>query len=323
MRKVLEKCEFDETGLLFQVLERFKNADLHPDTIDNPTMGTIFEELIRKFNETLNENPGEHFTPRNVVYLMADLMLAGDEDRIRRYTLEHDVLEALIALPEQLFCNTRIATYVWVVTNRKAPACRGKIQLVDAISFWVPMRNSLGDKRRKIRLDRAEDFLWVVAEVTGGRPEWQKTSAHRWMCLHSPPLVPRQVPRATRRDLWITPDVLYHAAHHGCPPRESGPPSRPAAGNRARRRAGDARNPPGPALPSRAQGPDRAAGPGDLRRWQVPPHRRTDARPGCQAGPGRRLLPADGAALALPRADHPGAGRGVDRAAREGAQAQT
>ncbi len=68
-------------GLLFQVLERFKNVDLHPDKIDNPTMGTIFEELIRKFNEALNENPGEHFTPRDVVHLMVDLMLAGDEKR--------------------------------------------------------------------------------------------------------------------------------------------------------------------------------------------------------------------------------------------------
>ena len=52
-----------------------------------------------------------------------------------------------------------------------------------------------------------------------------------------------------RRDLWITPDVLYHAVHHGCPPRESRPPSRPAAGNRARRRAGGARNPPGTPTP--------------------------------------------------------------------------
>ena len=86
MREVLEKFDFDNTiskldeaGLLFQVLERFKNVDLHPDKIDNPTMGTIFEELIRKFNEALNENPGEHFTPRDVVHLMVDLMLAGDE----------------------------------------------------------------------------------------------------------------------------------------------------------------------------------------------------------------------------------------------------
>ncbi len=90
MREVLEKFDFDNTiskldeaGLLFQVLERFKNVDLHPDRVDNPTMGTIFEELIRKFNEALNENPGEHFTPRDVVHLMVDLMLAGDETEIR------------------------------------------------------------------------------------------------------------------------------------------------------------------------------------------------------------------------------------------------
>src|SRR5437867_12368896 len=91
MREVLEKFDFDNTiskldeaGLLFQVLERFKNIDLHPEKIDNPTMGTIFEELIRKFNEALNENPGEHFTPRDVVRLVVDLMLAGDADRMRR-----------------------------------------------------------------------------------------------------------------------------------------------------------------------------------------------------------------------------------------------
>ncbi|MFH0777763.1 MAG: type I restriction-modification system subunit M N-terminal domain-containing protein, partial [Candidatus Eisenbacteria bacterium] len=91
MREVLEKFDFDNTiskldeaGLLFQVVERFRNVDLHPNEIDNATMGTIFEELIRKFNEALNENPGEHFTPRDVVHLMVDLMLAGDGDRIRR-----------------------------------------------------------------------------------------------------------------------------------------------------------------------------------------------------------------------------------------------
>src|SRR4030043_184873 len=89
MREVLEKFDFDNTiskldeaGLLFQVLERFKNIDLHPDKVDNPTMGTILDELIRKFNEALNENPGEHFTPRDVVHLMADLLPAGAGARI-------------------------------------------------------------------------------------------------------------------------------------------------------------------------------------------------------------------------------------------------
>jgi len=322
---------------------------LHPNKVDNPTMGMIFEELIRKFNEALNENPGEHFTPRDVVHLMVDLMLAGDEDRIRRrgavcsvydpccgsggmlmitkehvtiglrkngdivrspinpeaeihlfgqevnpetwavsksdlfmkdptgrdadniafgstlsndrhpgkhfdylianppygkdwkrdedavrrehergaagrfgpglprisdgqilfplhmlshakhtneggsriaiimngsplftgdagsgeseirrFIFENDLLEALIALPEQLFYNTGIATYVWVVTNRKAPERRGKVQLIDATSFWNPMRKSLGNKRREIPLDMAQDILKILADCKDG-----------------------------------------------------------------------------------------------------------------------------------------------------------
>ena len=356
MREVLERFDFDntiskldESGLLFQVLERFGNVDLHPDIIDNATMGTIFEELIRRFNEALNENPGEHFTPRDVVHLMVDLMLAGDEgsisgegavrtvydpccgsggmltiakehiaighrengslltepvnplaeihlygqevnpetwavsksdlfmkdptgkdadnvvsgttlsnDRhatstfdylianppygkdwkrdesavraehgrgsagrfspglprisdgqllfllhmiarakapneggsriaiimngsplftgdagsgeseIRRYIFENDLLEALIALPEQLFYNTGISTYVWLITNRKAPERQGKVQLIDASSFWVPMARSLGDKRRQIPPDKARDILKVLNDCQDG-----------------------------------------------------------------------------------------------------------------------------------------------------------
>ena len=89
MREVLERFDvdntiskLDEAGLLFQVLEQFREVDLHPDLVDSADMGTIFEELIRRFNEALNENPGEHFTPRDVVHLMVALMLAGDEDSI-------------------------------------------------------------------------------------------------------------------------------------------------------------------------------------------------------------------------------------------------
>ncbi len=357
MREVIERFDFDNTiskldeaGLLFQVLERFKSVDLHPDRVDNATMGTIFEELLRKFNEALNENPGEHFTPRDVVHLMVELMLAGDESRIRgkgvvrtvydpccgsggmlmitkdhirngivqqgrvvqppinpeaelhlfgqevnpetwavsksdlymkdptgrdadrvaygstlgddkhsgvgfdylianppygkdwkrdadavhaehergaagrfgpglprisdgqllfllhmlahmkdpadgggsriaiimngsplftgdsgsgeseirRFVLEHDLLDSLIALPEQLFYNTGIATYIWVVTNRKAPAHRGTVQLVDASAFWVPMRKSLGDKRREIPIDKAREILALVKNRRDG-----------------------------------------------------------------------------------------------------------------------------------------------------------
>ena len=345
MREVLDRFDFpntiqklDEAGLLFKVLERFKGVDLHPDIVDNATMGTIFEELIRKFNEALNENPGEHFTPRDVVHLMVDLLLAGDEERlarpdlvvkisdpccgsggmltiakehieatdgkhaevhlfgqevnpetyaicksdlfiksedgrdgeniafgstlaidrhadrrfeylianppygkdwkrdeedvrsehergeagrfaaglprisdgqllflqhmvsrmaapdegggrvaiimngsplftgdagsgeseIRRWVIENDWLEAIIALPEQLFYNTGIATYVWVLTNRKAPERKGRVQLVDATSFWSPMRRSLGDKRRQIPPDKGAEILALYRSSKDG-----------------------------------------------------------------------------------------------------------------------------------------------------------
>jgi len=345
MREVIDRFDFDNTitkldeaDLLYLVLERFRSVDLSPQSIDNHAMGTVFEELIRKFNEALNENPGEHFTPRDVVSLMVDLMLAGDEqtltepgkvvtvcdpccgsgglltitkehiakridpnvgvylfgqevnpetyalaksdmfmndpkgqdadniafgsvlsndrhagtrfdyqianppygkdwkrdqtavkaeyDRgfagrfgpglpsisdgqtlfllhmiahmqkpengggrvaiimngsplftgdagsgpseIRRWILENDLLEAIVALPEQLFYNTGIATYVWLVSNRKAPERKGKVLLIDATSFWAPMRKSLGDKRREIPVDKQAETLKLLAAYEEG-----------------------------------------------------------------------------------------------------------------------------------------------------------
>jgi len=350
MREVVEKFDFDNTitrlddsSLLYKVLERFKNIDLHPERVPNPAMGTLFEELIRRFNEALNENPGEHFTPRDVVHLMVDLMLAGDEEaiqgegivrtvcdlccgsggmltitkehilgsenrpgmnpmasihlfgqevnpetwaisksdllmlhpdghdadniafgsslsndrhaarhfdyqitnppygkdwkrdeeavkeehergfsgrfgaglprisdgqllflqhmlhhmkpveeggsrvaiimngsplftgdagsgesQIRRWILENDWLEAIVALPEQLFYNTGIATYVWVLTNRKKKARKGKVMLIDATSFWTPMRKSLGSKRREIPPEKGEEILKLLRDFKEG-----------------------------------------------------------------------------------------------------------------------------------------------------------
>jgi type I restriction enzyme M protein len=87
---------------------------------------------------------------RIAIIMNGSPLFTGDagsgESEIRRHVLDTDLLEALIALPEQLFYNTGIATYVWVLTNRKAPERRGKVQLIDATSYWIPMRKSLGDK---------------------------------------------------------------------------------------------------------------------------------------------------------------------------------
>ncbi len=344
MREVLEKFDFDNTitklneaGLLFLVVEKFKNIDLHPDKVSNHDMGSVFEELIRRFNEALNENPGEHFTPREVIRLMVSLVLSQDrpvlgrnhvvrtvydpcagsggmltiakerileinqqaevylfgqevnpetfavcksdlymkspdgkdaegiafgstlsndqharrqfdylltnppygkewkmdqaaveaeaekghagrfgaglprisdgqllflqhmlgrmkepkeggsrvaivmngsplftgdagsgESEIRRWILENDWLDAIIALPEQLFYNTGIATYIWVLTNRKGKARRGKVQLIDATDLWTPMRKSLGDKRREISADQIAQITQIYDSFAEG-----------------------------------------------------------------------------------------------------------------------------------------------------------
>jgi type I restriction enzyme M protein len=100
---------------------------------------------------------------RVAIIMNGSPLFTGDagsgESEIRRWILENDWLEALIALPEQLFYNTGIATYVWVLTNRKAKERKGKVQLINATSFWSPMRKSLGDKRREIPPEKAAEIL--------------------------------------------------------------------------------------------------------------------------------------------------------------------
>jgi type I restriction enzyme M protein len=105
---------------------------------------------------------------RIAIIMNGSPLFTGDagsgESEIRRFVLENDLLEALIALPEQLFYNTGIATYVWVITNRKAKQRRGRVHLIDATSFWVPMRKSLGDKRREIPLERAQEIVRLLSD---------------------------------------------------------------------------------------------------------------------------------------------------------------
>jgi type I restriction enzyme M protein len=109
---------------------------------------------------------------RAAIIMNGSPLFTGDagsgESEIRRHVLENDWLEALIALPEQLFYNTGIATYVWVLTNRKAKERKGKVQLIDATAFWTPMGKSLGDKRRKIPFANSEDILALLDEASDG-----------------------------------------------------------------------------------------------------------------------------------------------------------
>jgi len=88
------------------------------------------------------------------------------ESEIRRWLMEDDFVEAIVALPTDLFYNTGIATYVWVLTNRKAPERQGKVQLIDASgkSFWEPMRKSLGSKRRQLPESAIERIATLYAD---------------------------------------------------------------------------------------------------------------------------------------------------------------
>jgi type I restriction enzyme M protein len=92
------------------------------------------------------------------------------ESEIRRWMLEKDWVEAIVALPTDLFYNTGIQTYVWLLTNRKSNGRRGRIQLIDASSerFWKPMRRSLGSKRREIPEDARKEIVQIYAEMLNG-----------------------------------------------------------------------------------------------------------------------------------------------------------
>jgi type I restriction enzyme M protein len=86
------------------------------------------------------------------------------ESEIRRWILENDWLEAIVALPQQLFYNTGIGTYIWLLSNRKPAAHKGKVMLVDASgeNFWSGMSKSLGSKRREITETHKQAILKLV-----------------------------------------------------------------------------------------------------------------------------------------------------------------
>lgn len=338
VRDIFEKFEFDKqilkldsANLLFLVVQKFAAVDLHPTNVSNAAMGQMFEELIRKFAELSNETAGEHFTPREVIRLMVNLLFINDgggltdegavrtlydptagtggmlsvgeehlvamnpkaklalfgqelnpesyaickadmlvkgqdvgniilgntltqdghtvrkfdymlsnppfgvewkkvedavrkehankgfngrfgpglprvsdgsllflmhlvskmrdpakggsrigivlngsplftggagsgESEIRKYLFENDLVEAIIALPTDMFYNTGIGTYVWIVSNNKSSERKGKVQLVDGSAFWVKMRKSLGSKRKELSNQDVADITKLYGD---------------------------------------------------------------------------------------------------------------------------------------------------------------
>ena len=318
-------AKLSKANLLYLLIKKFNETtlDLSPKNISNHDMGTIFEELIRKFSETSNEEAGEHFTPRDVVKLMTELLFVGEEEtsgsiklvydpacgtggmltsckefitknnpdmdvvlygqeindeiyaickadmlmkgedaenikgpsstlsndqlssnkfdymisnppygrdweqdkpivdaeaekgfnarksdgqllfiqhmiskmkdngksriavitngsplftgdagsgesNIRKWIFENDYLEALIALPDQLFFNTGIGTYVWVLTNEKTPQREGKVQLIDAREEYQGMRKNLGNKRHTIPEESITEIINIYKDFKEG-----------------------------------------------------------------------------------------------------------------------------------------------------------
>ena len=89
----------------------------------------------------------------------------SSESEIRRWILENDWLEAIVALPDQLFYNTGISTYFWILTNRKDPDHQDNIILLDARDYWIKMRKSLGDKRKMIGGDQIKHVTELYANA--------------------------------------------------------------------------------------------------------------------------------------------------------------
>jgi len=90
------------------------------------------------------------------------------ESEIRRWIIEHDWLEAIVALPNQLFYNTDIGTYIWILTNRKRNERKGKVQLVDATTFSRKMRKSLGDKRNEVTAEQIAEIVRTYGDFVAG-----------------------------------------------------------------------------------------------------------------------------------------------------------
>ena len=100
VRDIFERFEFaaevekmHEANILYLIVSKFCDIDLHPDVVDNIQMGLLFEDLIRRFNEAANETAGDHFTPREVIRLMVDILFDPDDDILTRPGIVHKLLD--------------------------------------------------------------------------------------------------------------------------------------------------------------------------------------------------------------------------------------
>jgi type I restriction enzyme M protein len=135
----------------------------------------FLQHLVAKF-EPVRPAEHKHGSRLAIVFSGSPLFTGGagsGESDIRKWIIENDWLEAVIALPEQMFYNTSIGTYIWIVTNRKEKRRKGKVQLLDARELWTAggsedNKRSLGDKRRHITVSQIEEVVKLYGRRADG-----------------------------------------------------------------------------------------------------------------------------------------------------------
>ena len=131
----------------------------------------FLQHMIHKF-EPVDEAKQKYGSRLAIVFSGSPLFTGGagsGESNIRKWIIEKDWLEAIIALPEQMFYNTGIGTYIWIITNRKEARRKGKIQLLDAREYYEPLRRSLGNKRREISDTQIADIVRQYGQFAEGQ----------------------------------------------------------------------------------------------------------------------------------------------------------
>ena len=134
--------------------------------------------LVNKLQKMKRGTPNNKLGSRIALVHNGSALFTGDagqgESNIRRWVLENDWLEAIIALPQGIFYNTGIATYIWVLANKKAQARRGKVQLIDASQWFQPLRRNLGKKNCELS---AGDIQRILDLYLG---QAQETAESKW-----------------------------------------------------------------------------------------------------------------------------------------------
>src|SRR5699024_7930207 len=126
----------------------------------------FLQHLVSKMKPVTEDNPDGS---RIAIIMNGSPLFTGDagggESEIRRYLFENDLVEGIVALPDQLFYNTGISTYIWILTNNKTTYRQGKVQLVDAVDMFQKMRKSLGNKRNEITDDQIDEIAQMYGQA--------------------------------------------------------------------------------------------------------------------------------------------------------------